>query len=183
MKKEDLFQAIELIIEYGASTRMLQLKLNIGYNKANKFMDMAEQIGVVGKLNGCKDRDVLITSIDEINMVKFRECFLLLNATQKRFLIRNTYDTAVKNKLDEKLRAEFQKHIHKIITWLDIPKFKILHAQIQNEYLSAGGRCKPFEYRDSVDHFTPTSHRTNFMIYVTDGYWIELIEVNENPFN
>ena len=183
MKPEDLIQAIELIIEYGASTSMLQLKLTIGYNKANKFMDMAEQIGIVGKLNGTKARDVLITSIDQINMVKVRECFLLMNAPQKRYLIRNTYDTAIKNKLDEKLRAEFRKHLHKIITGLDIPKFKILHAQIQKEYLSAGGRCKPFEYRDSVKHFTPTSSRTNFMIYVTDGYWIELIEVNETPFD
>ncbi len=43
------------------STSLLQRKLSIGYSKAAKFVDIMEEIGVVGESNGSRPREVLLT--------------------------------------------------------------------------------------------------------------------------
>ena len=43
------------------STSLLQRKLSIGYAKAAKFIDIMEEIGVVGESNGSRPREVLLT--------------------------------------------------------------------------------------------------------------------------
>jgi len=64
---ELLKQAIEITIENGSgSTSLLQLKLLLGYNRAGRLMDEMERLGVVGKMDGAKPRELLVKSIDDV---------------------------------------------------------------------------------------------------------------------
>ena len=66
---ELLKQAIEITIENGSgSTSLLQRKLILGYNRAGRLMDEMERLGVVGKMDGTKPRQLLVKSIDEVNL-------------------------------------------------------------------------------------------------------------------
>ena len=57
--------ATELAIRNGSvATSFLQRKLHIGYGKAAQYIDIMEDLGIVGEKNGSKARDVLI-SMDE----------------------------------------------------------------------------------------------------------------------
>ncbi len=57
-----LRDAVKTIIETGqASTSMLQRRLRIGYTRAARLMDMMEERGIVGKPDGSRPRDILIT--------------------------------------------------------------------------------------------------------------------------
>jgi len=68
---ELLKQAIEITIENGSgSTSLLQLKLILGYNKAGRLMDEMERLGVVGKMDGSKPRELLVKSIDDVKWVQ-----------------------------------------------------------------------------------------------------------------
>lgn len=54
--------ATELAIRNGnVATSFLQRKLGIGYSKAAKYIDIMEDLGIVGEKNGSKPRDVLIS--------------------------------------------------------------------------------------------------------------------------
>ena len=59
--KDDLYQtAVDLIKTEGkASTSFLQRKLQIGYNRAARIIDMMETEGIVSKANHVGKRDVL----------------------------------------------------------------------------------------------------------------------------
>ena len=64
---ELLKQAIEITIENGSgSTSLLQRKLILGYNKAGGLMDEMERLGIVGKMDGTKPRELLVKSIDDV---------------------------------------------------------------------------------------------------------------------
>ena len=60
-EKDDLYeQALEIIRSEGkASTSFLQRKLQIGYNRAARIIDMMEAEGIVSKANHVGKRDVL----------------------------------------------------------------------------------------------------------------------------
>jgi S-DNA-T family DNA segregation ATPase FtsK/SpoIIIE len=59
-KDELYFQALEIIRSEGkASTSFLQRKLQIGYNRAARIIDMMEADGIVSKANHVGKRDVL----------------------------------------------------------------------------------------------------------------------------
>ena len=45
------------------STSWLQRKLNLGYNRAARIVEVMEKRGLVGPSNGAKEREVLIGSI------------------------------------------------------------------------------------------------------------------------
>src|SRR5262249_18793521 len=45
------------------STSWLQRKLNLGYNRAARIVEVMEKRGLVGPANGAKEREVLISSI------------------------------------------------------------------------------------------------------------------------
>ena len=59
-KDELYFKALEIIkLEKKASTSFLQRKLQIGYNRAARIIDMMEAEGIVSKANHVGKRDVL----------------------------------------------------------------------------------------------------------------------------
>ena len=54
--------AVELAIRNGSvATSFLQRKMRIGYGKAAQYIDIMEDLGVVGEKNGSKPRDILIS--------------------------------------------------------------------------------------------------------------------------
>ena len=59
--KDELYQqAVEMIKSEGkASTSFLQRKLQIGYNRAARIIDMMEEKGIVSKANHVGKREVL----------------------------------------------------------------------------------------------------------------------------
>ena len=60
--KDELYQAaLDIIRSEGkASTSFLQRKLQIGYNRAARIIDMMEADGIVSKANHVGKRDVLV---------------------------------------------------------------------------------------------------------------------------
>ena len=59
-KDELYFKALEIVkIEKKASTSFLQRKLQIGYNRAARIMEMMEKEGVVGQANHVGKREIL----------------------------------------------------------------------------------------------------------------------------
>jgi len=70
--EDELYEkAMELVITTGqASTSALQRRLRVGYSRAARLIDMLEQNGIVGPLEGSKPRAILITpeEYDDINM-------------------------------------------------------------------------------------------------------------------
>lgn len=63
---DDLFEsAVRLVVTGGsASTSMLQRRFKIGYTRAARLVDLMEQRGIVGALDGAKPRDILIARDD-----------------------------------------------------------------------------------------------------------------------
>jgi S-DNA-T family DNA segregation ATPase FtsK/SpoIIIE len=70
---DELFeQAVKLVVSGGgASTSMLQRRFKIGYTRAARLVDLMEQRGIVGPLDGAKPRDVL-KSRDEVDQMFLR---------------------------------------------------------------------------------------------------------------
>lgn len=55
--------AVDIALTTGKiSTSLIQRKLSIGYGKAARFIDIMEDMGIIGGANGCKPREVLITA-------------------------------------------------------------------------------------------------------------------------
>jgi S-DNA-T family DNA segregation ATPase FtsK/SpoIIIE len=68
--EDELFeQAVRLIVMGGhASTSMIQRKFKIGYTRAARLVDMMEEQGIVGPLDGAKPREILISKADLDNL-------------------------------------------------------------------------------------------------------------------
>jgi DNA segregation ATPase FtsK/SpoIIIE and related proteins len=66
--EDDLFEsAVRLVVSGGqASTSMLQRRFKIGYTRAARLVDMMEQKGIVGPLDGAKPREILMNR-DEVD--------------------------------------------------------------------------------------------------------------------
>lgn len=62
-ERDPLFEqaARMFVMEKQASTSLLQRKYSIGYNRAGRLMDQLEAAGVVGRQDGSKPREVLLT--------------------------------------------------------------------------------------------------------------------------
>ncbi len=57
--------AVRLVVNNGqASTSMLQRRFRIGYTRAARIVEMMEERGIVGGLNGAKPREILITKME-----------------------------------------------------------------------------------------------------------------------
>ena len=56
-------KAVELVMEKGqASTSMVQRTFRIGYNRAARIIEMMEREGIVGKMDGVKPREILLSA-------------------------------------------------------------------------------------------------------------------------
>ncbi len=66
---DDLWeQAAEVVISANkGSSSLLQRRLGVGYARAAKLIDILEQKGVVGPVNGSKPREILVSSITELS--------------------------------------------------------------------------------------------------------------------
>jgi S-DNA-T family DNA segregation ATPase FtsK/SpoIIIE len=54
--------ALRVVFEHGqASTSMLQRRLKVGYTRAARMVDLMEEMGIVGKSDGVKPREVLMS--------------------------------------------------------------------------------------------------------------------------
>ena len=64
--KDELYEeAVKIILETGqASVSMLQRRLGLGYARAARIIDMMEAEGIVGRFQGSKPRDILVTLQD-----------------------------------------------------------------------------------------------------------------------
>lgn len=61
-------QAAEVVIAAKkGSSSLLQRRLGVGYARAAKLIDILEQKGVVSVANGSKPREVLVSSLEELN--------------------------------------------------------------------------------------------------------------------
>ncbi|MGC4047690.1 MAG: DNA translocase FtsK [Armatimonas sp.] len=78
---DELFEsAVRLVATGGsASTSMLQRRFKIGYTRAARLVDMMEQKGIVGPLDGAKPRDILVSrdDVDEMFNARDRQLDLL----------------------------------------------------------------------------------------------------------
>ncbi len=62
-------QAVRLVVNNGqASTSMLQRRFRIGYTRAARIVEMMEEKGIVGPLNGAKPREILVSK-DEVEQM------------------------------------------------------------------------------------------------------------------
>lgn len=66
---DEMFRdAVRIVTEnHRASTTLLQLHLKVGYARAARIMAEMEEQGIIGPANGSKPRDVLISSVDELD--------------------------------------------------------------------------------------------------------------------
>lgn len=65
---DDMFEeAAEAVIRAGkASASMLQRRLRVGYARAARLLDLLEERGIIGPADGARPRDVLVSSLDEV---------------------------------------------------------------------------------------------------------------------
>ena len=62
LNNKQFLDSVEIAVNQGQiSTSLLQRKISIGFGKAAKFIDIMEDMGIVGEKNGTKPRQVLIT--------------------------------------------------------------------------------------------------------------------------
>ena len=60
--------ALQVVMESGkASTSYLQRRLRIGYGRASRLIDIMEEQGAIGPADGSRPREVLISSLDELD--------------------------------------------------------------------------------------------------------------------
>ena len=65
---DDMFKdAVRVVTEVRrASTSLLQRKLRIGYSRAARIIEEMEEQGIIGPADGARPREVLISSLDEL---------------------------------------------------------------------------------------------------------------------
>lgn len=61
--------AHSIVLSQQGSTSMIQRRFSIGYNRAGRLMDQLEVAGIVGKAQGGKPREVLITDENTLNSI------------------------------------------------------------------------------------------------------------------
>ena len=66
---DDMYKdAVRVVVESRkASTSLLQRRLRVGYARAARIIEEMEEQGVIGPADGARPREVLISSLDELN--------------------------------------------------------------------------------------------------------------------
>ena len=67
--QDDLFRdAVHVVVDSKkASTSLLQRRLRVGYSRAARIMEEMEEQGIIGPADGARPREVLISSLDELD--------------------------------------------------------------------------------------------------------------------
>jgi S-DNA-T family DNA segregation ATPase FtsK/SpoIIIE len=70
-KRDGLFERVAYMVvsEQVGSVSTVQRKFEIGYNRAGRIMDQLHVAGIVGKANGSKPREVLISDLDTLKQI------------------------------------------------------------------------------------------------------------------
>jgi S-DNA-T family DNA segregation ATPase FtsK/SpoIIIE len=64
-QSDDFVKAVELVVESGRpSASYIQRQLRAGYNKASRYVELMETMGVVGPPKGAKGREVFWQTAD-----------------------------------------------------------------------------------------------------------------------
>lgn len=73
-KLDPYFEKVaRMVVDTGqGSTSKIQREFEIGFNRAGRLMDQLERAGIVGKQNGSKPREVLISDPDTLNQLFYR---------------------------------------------------------------------------------------------------------------
>ena len=58
-----------IVAEQVGSTSMIQRKFSIGFNRAGRIMDQIEKAGIVGPARGARQREVLVQSMEQLDMI------------------------------------------------------------------------------------------------------------------
>jgi S-DNA-T family DNA segregation ATPase FtsK/SpoIIIE len=68
--EDDMFKdAVRVVIDSGkASASLLQRRLRVGYARAARLIESMEDQGLIGPADGARPREVLISSLDELNL-------------------------------------------------------------------------------------------------------------------
>lgn len=68
---DDMYKdAVRVVMESGkASASLLQRRLRVGYARAARLIESLEDQGIIGPADGARPRDVLISSLDDLNQV------------------------------------------------------------------------------------------------------------------
>lgn len=61
--------ANHIVTTQQGSTSMIQRRFSIGYNRAGRLMDQLEKAGIVGAAHGSKPREVLVSDINQLNVI------------------------------------------------------------------------------------------------------------------
>ncbi|MCQ2272987.1 MAG: hypothetical protein MJZ72_09440 [Bacteroidales bacterium] len=59
-----------VILLQKASTSLLQQRLGLGFARASRIMDQLEELGIVGRKDGRKPREILVSNISELKKIK-----------------------------------------------------------------------------------------------------------------
>jgi len=67
---DDLYKdAVRVVIESGkASASLLQRRLRVGYARAARLVENMEEQGIIGPADGARPREVLISSVEELEL-------------------------------------------------------------------------------------------------------------------
>ena len=114
-------EAAKIIIDnQQGSASLLQRKLLIGYNRAGRIIDQLEAIGIVGPFQGATPREVLINSVEDIDML-IEEYSIAIKNPKRRFFelnilpyktefiekeVSNYYEKLYDDEIKEQLRQE-----------------------------------------------------------------------------
>ena len=65
--KKDLEALTEVVKSQKASATFLQRRLKVGYARAARLIEELEERGVIGPADGAKPRQVLVSSLEDID--------------------------------------------------------------------------------------------------------------------
>lgn len=148
---EQFTDAAKIVVEHQqGSASLLQRKLKLGYNKANRLIDELESAKIVGTFNGSKARTVNFSNLSylqlylQTNLIKFKrfqifrktilplhEEYVSLKATE----LTRAKEVAKENELKEILKQEIlEKENEKI----EKEKRRQLKTQVRKELIEEG---------------------------------------------
>ncbi len=178
LKYDVLFPEIarEAIASQSISTSMIQKKYEIGFNRAGRIMMQLERAGIVGRQQGSKPREILISSEEQLNSrlaeiyngnykpYEYQETEQEIEERRREMLEREKQEIAAKIK-EKYRRRELEKLVLQELIdsgelFGDQPKREPIPREIISTiYKRDGGRCVYCGSTQNlqIDHIIPFS--------------------------